>query len=304
MVTTIPTLVILAAGKGSRYGGLKQLASIGPGGAALLEYSAYDALRAGFGRVVLIVRRETEPEFRRRLADGMARRVEIDYAYQSLDDLPYGLAPGPERSKPWGTAHAVLSAEPAIEGPFAAVNADDFYGAASFQSLARFLGEPGRPASAMAAVGFEVAKTLSDAGPVARALCEVDGDGYLQKIVELPAVRRRGGDIVYLDHRGDEQSLSGEEPVSMNMWGLDTPIFDELRRSLREFLRRRQHLTGAELLLPDVVRSAIERRRLTVELLRGSETWGGVTYRQDEQAAATLITSLVARGIYPWQLWS
>ena len=295
------TLVILAAGAGSRYGGLKQLAPIGPRGEALLEYSAFDAGRAGFSRVVLVVRAEHEEEFRRRFADGMGRRLELAFVRQGVAAAGLGTDSG--RRKPWGTGHAVLAAEKAVGGPFAVINADDFYGATSFTALGRFLGRDRREPLSLAMVGFRVAHTVSDAGPVSRALCRLDGDGRLSEIVELKAVWKRDAQIVYRGACGAERPLDGDELVSMNMWGCGSAIFAELRQRFDEFLVEAGTDLEAEFLLPDVVRALVRERRARVEVLAGAGRWCGITFRRDEQRARQMLAELVARGRYPEDLW-
>ncbi len=302
------TLVILAAGAGSRYGGLKQLAPIGPSGETLLEYSVYDALRAGFSRVVLVVRPEDQPAFDRRLAKRMARRVPLAYVRQTTGALPPGFGRRSDRIKPWGTAHAVLAAEAEITGAFAVVNADDFYGAGSFDVLSSFLraqqaGAQGGSPATLAVVGFEVAQTLTEAGPVSRALCRLDDQGLLRQIVELKKVWRQGGRIRY----GDDVSfvpLRGDELVSMNMWGFPRDLFAELRCRFGEFHATSNGRTDGEFLLPDVVQALIRDQRFRVQVLRGSGPWCGITFREDEQRTASVIASLVAQGEYPEELWA
>ncbi len=299
------TLVILAAGVGSRYGGLKQLTPLGPGGEAILEYSVYDALRAGFSRIVLVVRPESEATFRARFEAGMARRVPLTYVHQTLDDLPDGFVRPPDRVKPWGTGQAVLAAEAEIEGAFAVINADDFYGAGSFAELARFLSaeHPG-PTPTVAIVGFQVAQTLSAAGPVSRALCRLDEAGLVRQIVEIKEVWRCGGRIVYRDAAGAERSLDGGELVSMNMWGFTRQLFPALRCRFRSFLARAGEAGDAELLLPDAVQSLVCEQRARVEALRGSGPWCGITFPEDEARVTTLLSTLVTQGHYPKELWA
>ena len=304
-MTVKPTLVILAAGAGSRYGGLKQLVPIGPGGEALLEYSAYDAQRAGVARVVLVVRPENEPVFRDRFDAGMARRVPLTYVHQTLDDLPDGLVRPPSRVKPWGTGQAVLAAAAEIEGAFAVVNADDFYGAESFAALSAFLRQiRDGPRLGMAMVGFRVARTLTAAGPVSRALCRLDEDGLLREIVEIEKVWRHDGGIVYRDAEGAERALDGNEVVSMNMWGFTRDLFPELERRFRDFLARSANVADAEFLLPGVVQSLLRENRARVEVLRGSGEWCGITFRDDRERVAAILSTLTAQGRYPRGLWA
>jgi len=298
-----PTLVILAAGFGTRYGGLKQLAPIGPCGETLLEYSTFDALGAGFGRVVLVVSPQTEQTFRDRLDAGMARRVPVAYVHQRLDDLPEGFEPLAQRDRPWGTGQAVLAAEAEIDGPFAVVNADDFYGAESYAALSGFLAE-GRVDRDLAAVGFHVSETLADGGPVARALLEYDDEGFLSRIVEILEVWRQGDRILYNDREGRRQILQSDELVSMNMWGFTPRLLPELRRSFGDFLARSGHLPDAEFLLPEVIQSMVCQGRFRVEILPGSGVWCGITFRQDQQRVRAVISSLVDRGRYPEELWA
>jgi hypothetical protein len=298
-----PTLVILAAGAGSRYGGLKQLASIGPYGETLLEYSAFDALRAGFEKVVLVISRETEEMFRARLDDGMARRLQLVYVHQCAGDLPAGFEGLAERAKPWGTGHAVLAAAPHIGDPFAVVNADDFYGAESYVALARFLRRE-RVGPVVAAVGFRVDETLTDGGPVSRALLELDDEGHLRRIVEILEVWRQDGRILFRDQEGRRRNLAGDELISMNMWGFMPELMPELRHSFDEFLARRAQLADAEFRLPEIVQSLICRGRTQVEILPGSGVWCGITFREDEERVREFIASRVEEGCYPEELWA
>ncbi len=301
------TLVILAAGAGSRYGGLKQLAPVGPSGEALLEYSAYDAVRAGFPRAVVVVRPQDEAAFRERFDAGLARRLALAYVHQTVDDLPPGCAPRPDRTHPWGTGQAVLAAQAEVTGGFAVVNADDFYGAGTFHSLAGFL-RRSRP-DTLAVVGFRVEDTLSEAGPVSRALCRLDDEGLLLDIVELQAWRQNG-QIVSHDAGGEGELgdrapllLRGDELVSMNGWGLTRDLFAELRRLFRTFLADSDQLDD-ELRLPDVAQALIRDCRFRVEVVPGSGPWCGITFRQDQQRAAAVLSELVSQGHYPRQLWA
>ena len=298
-----PTLVILAAGAGSRYGGLKQLVPIGPSGETLLEYSAFDALRAGFGRVVLVVRPETEDLFRERLDSGMGGRVPVAYVHQGLTDLPDGVAVVEGRARPWGTGQAVLAAAGEVEGPFAVINADDFYGAESFAVLSRFWSEASPERAELAVVGFHVSETLTDSGPVSRALCGLDEQGHLREIVEIPRVWRQNEGVVFEDVDGSLQSLQGDELVSMNMWGSAPELFAELRRRFGEFLSHSAEIPDAEFLLPDVIRAVVREERFRVEVLLGAGEWCGLTFREDRERATTLIARLVAESRYPEALW-
>ena len=294
------TLVIMAAGMGSRFGGLKQLAPMGPNGETLLEYSIYDALRAGFCKIVLVARRQTESLFRARFDGSLARRVELDYVFQELDDLPPGCAPDPRRSKPWGTGHALLCAEKAVDGPFAILNADDYYGPDAFEVLGRARGA--------CVVGFEVGDTLSPSGAVSRALCRTDSSGFLTHIEELPKIRRDAAAIVYEGGSTGEAGgrLVGDEIVSMNLWGFEASVFELFRARFRAFLS--ETTWGAtperEFLLPDEVGALVRQGVLQVEVKKGSGPWCGVTYADDGGHAKSVLGAQVDAGRYPSPLWS
>ena len=301
------TLVILAAGVGSRYGGLKQLTPVGPAGETLLEYSIFDALRTGFSRVVLVVRAETEFEIRARLDPTVGRRVPLIYAFQALNDLPAGFATPVGRSKPWGTLPAVLAACSSIDGTFAVINADDFYGLGAFQELARFSDVDSSPGDASlstaAVVGFRVADTLSDAGPVSRALCRPDGAGLVQEMVEIKEIWRHGDGGRYLDSEGVERFLSGDELVSMNMWQLPKDVLPDLRDRFHRFLSRHVQEPTSECLLPDEVQALVRAGRVQVRALRGPGPWCGLTYPSDRERAVGLLAELTDRGVYSKPLW-
>ena len=297
-----PTLLILAAGLGQRYGGPKQLDPIGPGGQILLEYSVYDAIRAGFSRVVLVVRPEAEAELRSRFAAGMARRLEIDYAHQRPRDAA---AKGDPEARPWGTGAAVLAAAPLLSGPFAVANGDDFYGAESFVTLARFLQAP-RPAESgtLAMIGFELEQTLPAAGAVSRALCRVAEDGSLREIVEIERIWRHRGDILYRDPAGRRVRLRRDELVSMNLWAFDPPFLLALRRALDSIRQPVGDAHGSELGLPGVVGDLVANEGTRVEVLTGGGRWCGLTRRSDREPARRFLAELTSRGLYPEDLWS
>jgi len=300
-----PTLVALAAGIGSRYGGLKQLEPVGPNGETLLEYSVYDALRAGFSRIVLVVRPETESVFRDRFEHGMGRYACLSYVHQTLNGLPGDFTPPPGRFKPWGTGHAVLVAEAEIEGAFAVINADDFYGAESFVALAGFLNQSRIEAlPTVAMVGFEAGPTLSDSGPVSRALCQLDANGRLEGIVEILEMWRRNGGGFYFDAEGRKVEVSNDRLVSMNIWGFIPEVFPELQQRFREFLLRDGQESNSEFLVPDVIQSLVSKGRIQVEVLPHNGNCYGITYPEDRQRVAEVIASMTARGEYPENLWA
>jgi len=300
-----PTLVALAAGVGSRYGGLKQLEPVGPNGETLLEYSIYDAMQAGFSRVVLVVSSETESLFREAFAGGMAGRVAISYVHQSVEDLPAALQRVPGRVKPWGTGQAVLAAEPEVLGAFAVINADDFYGAESYQALGRFLSESHDGETwRFSMVGFQLGQTLSASGSVSRALCRLDADRRLERIVEVLEVwkHERGG--AYTDAAGERIIVSGDQIVSMNMWGFTPALFPELRCRFIEFLGQYGQVEGSEFLVPEVVQDLVHTGRAQVDVLNHAGRWCGITYPEDKERVAGIIASLVMDGEYPERLWA
>ena len=297
-------LLILAAGAGSRFGGLKQLTPIGPGGETLLEYSVFDASHSGFSKVVIVVRPETEAVFRTRFESGMANHVPIAYVHQNLHNLPAESIEPDNRSKPWGTGHAVLTAASEVEGSFAVINADDFYGAESFATLAEFFDRNREVrAPSLAVVGFPITQTLTDSGPVSRGVLELDDSGRLQRIVEVMSVWRQNKQILFKAVNGEDRSLTGSELVSMNMWGFSPDIFPELQRGFSEFLARSSQSDDDEFLLPEVIQSQIRNKRFEVEVLQDSGRWCGLTFRQDLDDVRRIISDLVDEGRYPKELW-
>ncbi len=300
-----PTLLVLAAGIGSRYGGMKQAEPVGPAGETLIDYAVYDALRAGFARVVFVIRREMESAFRESIANRFDTQIPVEYAYQQLDSCTGGFVAPPDRSKPWGTGHAVLVAADLINGPFAAINADDFYGAAAFQQLAEQLrGAKDSSVADYSMVGFVLLNTLSDFGSVARGVCKCDENSFLQKIVEITDIRKDGDRAKYRDDAGKMHPLAGTETVSMNMWGFTPSIFDHLRHGFAAFLQEHGHDPGAEYFLPTQINTLIATGQARVKVLSSQDTWFGVTYPQDKPRVMRAIRKLTARGDYPQRLWT
>jgi hypothetical protein len=288
------TLVILAAGLGSRYGGLKQIDPVGPGGETVLDYAVFDALRAGFSRIVFVIRRDIEAVFRENVGAKYAGRAEVEYVFQSPDELPAGFRPGAGRSKPLGTGHAVWCARNCVREPFAVINADDFYGAESFRQLGAFLTKAGR-SDEFAMVGFRLAGTLSEHGGVARGICSVAG-GRLGSIDERTAITP--ADI------GPGRVYSGEETVSMNCWGFTTALFPALESELSAFLKAKGADPAAEFYLPAAISGLIAKKEAQVWVLPTGSPWFGVTYRDDKPKVASAIADLVRRGVYPPRLFS
>lgn len=297
------TLLVLAAGMGSRYGGLKQIDPVGPGGETLLDYSVYDAVRAGFGRVVFVVRADMEADFRSGVGRRIERQVPVEYCRQELEMVPEGFSIPPERRKPWGTGHAVLAARNAIGGNFAAVNADDFYGSGSYRKLADHLRQEsdGRRGD-YGMVGFRLRDTLSDHGTVARGVCR-SREGLLEQVVELTRISRSGAGALHTDLVGRTHPLSGDELVSMNMWGFTPSIFGHLERGFARFLEERGGEEEAEFMIPTLVNGLVAAGRTKVRVLRSSDAWFGVTYREDRDRVRRQIRKLVRGGAYPERLW-
>ena len=291
-----PTLVVLAAGMGSRYGGLKQLDPVGPNGATLMDYSVFDARRAGFARVVFVIRPDMEEAFRPFVSARYGSKIEVLTAHQRRDDIPAGVSNPAERTKPWGTGQAVLAAEPHVKGRFAVINADDFYGRAAYDGLAKFFGSS--PDDTYSIVGYRLADTLSESGGVNRGVCKVTRDGWLADIEEMYEIQR-GADGKF-SGRGS-LPLSDTTLVSMNFWGFTPAVFDLLRHGFGEFFRTSDLLKG-EYLLPTEINRAIQAKRARVRVLDAGSKWFGMTYPADRPTVSAAIHRLVADGVYPERL--
>lgn len=300
-----PTLIVLAAGMGSRYGRLKQLDPFGPSGETIIEYSVYDAIRAGFGKVVFVIRESLEKTFNEEIFNKLAGHIRVEYVFQELAYLPEGFSVPEGRVKPWGTGQAVLLAGAKVNEPFAVINGDDFYGARSFRLVAGFLQGLTDPAGTeYAIVGYKLRSTLSDFGTVARAVCEVDPGGWLRQMTEITSIRRSAGGIVYRDEQGAEAPLSGEETVSMNMMGFTPSLFGHCRAGFEAFLRERGSELTSEFYLPQLVNRLVREGLAQVKVLPSSANWFGVTYLEDKPLVVEKIAALVASGAYPKQLWA
>ena len=295
-----PTLLILAAGMGSRYGGLKQMDPVGPSGEIVLDYSIHDAMRAGFGRVAFVIRRDIEKAFREKVGAKWEERIPCAYAHQELDDLPEGHKAPADRTKPWGTAHAIWAGRKCVDGPFAAINADDFYGAEAFRALAGHLAGD-RRAGAHCMVAFRLDQTLSEHGSVSRGVCLRGADNELTGIQERTKIVRRADGTLWDEPEGVPPArLDGSEPVSMNCWGFRPSIFPELGAAFEAFLRGGGGASAkAEFTIPSVVDGLIRSGRGTVAVLETSSRWFGVTYREDKGTVQKSIRALVATGDYP-----
>ncbi len=278
---------------------------VGPGGEAVLDYAVFDAKRAGFSKVIFVIRKEIEQDFRQLFGRRFAMHVNVDYAFQALDMVPTGCYVPPGRQKPWGTGHAVLCAAPALDRPFAVINADDFYGAESFRLLARFLTQsaPANP-NLFAMVGFQLDRTLSEHGTVARGLCQVDAEGHLNSVEELTGIERQPSGVRNMEPDGSYRNLTGREIVSLNCWGFSMGLFDGLRRQFGEFLTHNEASLKAEFYLPTAVNALIHEGRARVKVLPTPCHWFGVTYREDRPVVMESIRGLIRAGEYPERLWS
>ncbi len=292
---TQPTLVLLAAGMGSRYGGLRQVDPVGPSGETLLDYSIYDALRAGFGKVVFIIRHDIEAQFREVVGKRFEGRVPVDYAFQELADLPAGFTVPEGRTKPWGTTHAILAATNVVLEPYAVLNADDFYGRESFVTIARHLTSGSQD---LAMVGFQLKNTLSDHGTVARGICGVGADGFLTSVEEFTKIEKTATGA-----RDGGREFSGEELVSMNFWGFHPALFPALKERFTAFLQKSGGEQKSECYIPATVNELMVSGQARVKMLSSSSAWFGVTYKEDKSRVVESIAKLVERGEYPAKLW-
>lgn len=299
-----PALLVLAAGMGSRYGGLKQLDPVGPSGEAIIDYSVYDAVRAGFGKIVFVIRKDIEAAFKSSIGDKYSGMIQIEYAFQELANLPCGFSLPEGRVKPWGTGHAILAAKNLITEPFAVINADDFYGADSYRVLAQYLtsAQDGDQAD-FCMVGFRLDKTLSEHGSVSRGVCSTDADGFLQQAEELTCIRRETDGIVNEFADGSRRALNGDEPTSMNMWGFTPSLFTHLEKLFVRFLEAHGNELKSEFYIPFAVNTLIEDGTAKVKVLKTVSSWFGVTYREDKDSVAQSVSKLIASGEYPQTLF-
>lgn len=298
-----PTLVVLAAGIGNRYGGLKQMDAVGPSGETIVDYSIFDAARAGFNKVVFVIRRSIESDFREVYLDKLAKKIDVDYVFQEIEDVPSGLSVPAGRKKPWGTSQAVLVSRSKVRAPFAAINADDFYGQEAFQVMAAFLRGLGTGDLSYSLVGYDLETTLSEHGTVARGVCDVDGTGYLKGIVERTRIERSADGIVYQDDKGRQTPFHGRETVSMNFWGFTPTFFGFAAEAFERFVREKADDPKAELYIPLVVNDLIKTGRARVQVLPSGQKWFGVTYKDDKPMVVAELKKLVDAGLYPSPLW-
>ncbi len=298
------SLVIMAAGMGSRYGGIKQLEPVGPSGEIIMDYSIYDAILAGFNKVVFIIRRDLEKDFKEIIGSRIEKQVKVEYVFQELDALPAGFHKPEERTKPWGTGQAVLCCKDVVKEPFAVINADDYYGKEGFKKIYEFLNSD-TSNNTYCMAGFILGNTLSENGAVTRGVCRVDETGTLKEIVETSGIIPEGDHAAAKDASGAMIRIELDSPVSMNMWGFKTGLFDELQKGFVEFLSSLpENELKKEYLLPEAVGKLIQNHKATVKVLKTSDRWFGVTYKEDKEVVVKSIRSLVDQGAYPVKLFS
>ena len=301
-----PTLLLLAAGMGSRYGGLKQLDGLGPNGETIMDYSIYDAIKAGFGKIVFVIRKDFEEDFRKKILAKYEGHIPAELVFQSLDALPAGFTVPVGREKPWGTNHAVMMAKDVIKEPFCVINCDDFYNRDSFMVMGKFLSElPADAKNNYAMVGFRVGNTLSENGTVARGVCATDAEGHLTTVVERTEVMRVNGAVSYKDEEGKWVTIADNTPVSMNMWGFTPDYFEHSEAYFKAFLSDPKNMENlkAEFFIPLMVNKLINEKTATVKVLDTTSKWFGVTYSADRAGTVARIQSLIDEGAYPSKLF-
>lgn len=297
-----PTLLILAAGMGSRFGGLKQVEPIGPSGEAIIDYSIFDAIRAGFGKVVFVIRESFADAFKEKFDKLLEGKIEVEYVYQELHMLPEGFTLPEGREKPWGTAHAILVAKDVIKEPFCALNADDFYGKNAYQVMVDFLNSS-ETSNEYSMVGYKLENTLSEFGSVSRGICDVNDKQDLQKIVETIKILKKEDQVISVEEDGSETILTGKENVSMNIWGFKPSVFNTIEKKFSTFLETEMNKPKSEMYIPSVVFEMIDEKLATVKVLEADSPWFGVTYKEDKPYVVEKINSLIEKGEYPKNLW-
>ncbi len=302
------TLVIMAAGIGSRFGGgIKQLEPVGTGGEIIMDYSIHDALKAGFQKIIFIIRKDLEKDFKEIIGHRIEKIAKVEYAFQELDDLPKGYARPADRKKPWGTGQAVLSIKGLVDGPFLVINADDYYGKEGFKKIHDYMVHEMKEDAKVYDLcmgGFMLANTLSDNGGVTRGVCQVDQDGYLKNVVETYEIRRCGDGLTAVDEEGAPVSVAMDCHVSMNMWGLPGSFLEVLEKGFPEFLAGiKEGDVKSEYLLPRIIDKLVKEKKASVKVLETSDKWFGVTYKEDKQAVVDSLRALIAKGEYPERLY-
>ncbi len=302
-MNTKPTLLILAAGLGSRYGSLKQIDRIGPSGERIIDYSVYDAVRAGFGKIVYVIRKNLEEEFKELIIGALPKEIETEYVFQELDSTETYISTNPKREKPWGTGHALLSASNAIHNSFAVINADDFYGSESFKLAYQFLSNSNGDSTEHSLIGYKLSNTMSDYGSVSRGVCETDLNNYIISIIERTEIKNNDEKIIFKDYNDSWKNLTGSEIVSMNMFAFKHSIFPKFEESFKTFLSNHGNELKTEFYLPSVVDELIKSKEGKVKVIETTEQWFGLTYKEDKEIVKEKIKSLVKQGKYPAKLW-
>lgn len=297
-----PTLIVLAAGMGTRYGGNKQLDEVGPSGETIIDYSIYDAIRAGFGKIVFVVRRDIEEQIKERFVERLKDKIEVDYVFQEITNLPEGVKVSPERQKPWGTSHAILVTREKIHEPFGVINADDYYGVESFTILHDFLVNDKDP-NCYSIVGYKLGNTLSEHGHVNRGVCKAGSDGLLQGIVETRQISKTHDGAVAPGPDGKELNFTGNEIVSMNLWGFKPSCYDFLGEEFRNFINRSGMDLKSELDIPTSVDKFVKNGDIRIKVLMSNERWFGVTYREDKPFVVKSIRKMIRKGTYPARIY-
>ena len=298
-----PTLLVLAAGMGSRYGSLKQVDKLGPSGETIMDYSIYDAIRADFGKVVFVIRKNIEADFKE-VFNKFNDKIKVDYVFQELDNVPPGIMVPADRQKPWGTGHAVMVAADKIDTPFAVINADDFYGAESYKIMADHLKtKHGFDKDVYSMVGYVVEKTLSENGHVSRGICETNNNAILKSIIERTQIQRLDGKIVFKGSDEQWHPLTGKEYASMNFWGFPTSVFGQLKNKFKLFIESNYQNLKSEFYIPIAIDQLIKENEANVKVLNTTSQWFGVTYKEDKEDTIKNILQLVERGVYPKNLW-
>jgi NDP-sugar pyrophosphorylase family protein len=297
-----PTLLVLAAGMGTRYGGNKQLDEVGPSGETIIDYSIYDAIRAGFGKIVFVVRRDIEEQIKERFVERLKDKIEVDYVFQEITNLPEGVKVSPERQKPWGTSHAILVTREKIHEPFGVINADDYYGVESFTILHDFLVNDKDP-NCYSIVGYKLGNTLSEHGHVNRGVCKAGSDGLLQGIVETRQISKTHDGAVAPGPDGKELKFTGNEIVSMNLWGFKPSCYDFLGKEFRNFINRSGMDLKSELDIPTSVDKFVKNGDIKIKVLMSNERWFGVTYREDKPFVVKSIRKMIRKGTYPARIY-
>ena len=299
-----PTLLVLAAGMGSRYGGLKQLDGLGPNGETIMDFSIFDAIRAGFGKVVFVIRHAFEQDFREKVISKYKDAIQVEVVFQELDCLPAGFSLHPDRVKPWGTNHAILMGKDAVKEPFAVINADDFYGKESFQILADALKAMEGKKDQYCMVAYRLGNTLSESGHVSRGVCNKNAQNHLTTVVEHYEVQRKGNDVVFRNQQtGEYDTIDENLPVSMNMWGFTTDYFEHSEADFKEFLQKNADNIKAEYGIPTMVNRLIQEGTSTIDVLETPCKWFGVTYKEDRPMVVAKIQQLINDGVYPNKLF-